>query len=309
MEEFFAVPPGHRSGFVALLGRPNVGKSTLMNTYVGQKIAITSPKPQTTRHRLMGILTLPWAQVIFVDTPGIHRPRDRLGRFMVAVARSALVGADLALFMVDISRPPRGEDHQIARLLRRNPLIPAILAMNKVDLLAPEKEAPHREAYLALGTFVQAVMLSATRGDNRDRLLELIIASLPEGPRYYPPEQITDQPERVIAAELVREQVLRYTHQEVPYAVAVVVEEYAQRESGLIYIEANIYVERDSQKGILIGVKGAMLKRIGQAARKELEALLGNRVYLNLWVKVMPHWRRDERSLRELGYSTGGYYA
>jgi GTP-binding protein Era len=274
-----------------------------MNAYVGQKIAITSPKPQTTRQRTLGILTLPQAQVIFIDTPGIHRPRDGLGRFMVAAARSALVGADLALFMVDISRPPRDEDRQIARLLRRNPEMPTILAMNKVDLLASEKEAPNREAYVALGELLEAMPLSATRGDNRAALLELIIENLPEGPRLYSPEQITDQPERVMAAELVREQVLRYTHQEVPYAVAVVVEEYAEREADLIYIAANIYVERDSQKGIVIGARGAMLKRIGQAARKEIETLLGSRVYLDLWVKVMPHWRRDERSLRELGYS------
>ncbi len=303
IDSVFQVPPGHRSGFVAVMGKPNVGKSTLVNAYVGQKIAIISEKPQTTRHRLLGILTLPEAQIIFVDTPGIHTPQHKLGEYMVATATGAVPDSDLAIFMVDISSQPTSEDRQIVELLGRYPQIPVILAMNKLDLVTPEEAERTAEDYLSLRGFAEAVMLSATRGDNRTQLLEHILAHLPEGPRYYPPDQITDQPERVIAAELVREQVLRFTFQEVPYSVAVMVEEFRERRADLIYIEATIYVEKDSQKGIIIGQGGRMLKRIGQAARGELENLLGHKVYLDLWVKVRRKWRRDDRSLEELGYT------
>ena len=296
------LPEGYRSGFVAVLGKPNVGKSTLINAFVGQKIAIISPKPQTTRRRLRGILTLPQAQIIFVDTPGIHFPKHKLGEYMVETATRALKGIDLALFMVDVSQPHTEEDEEIARLLREYRPAPVILVLNKVDLLRPEREEAHREAYLALGEFREWLFLSATRGDNRERLLELIIEYLPLGPQYYPPDQVTDQEVRFMAAELIREQALEFLHQEVPHSVAVVVEEFQERREDLTFISATIYVEKKSQKGIVLGQGGKTVKRIGTAARKEIEALLGKRVYLELWVKVSKKWRRDEGALRRLGY-------
>lgn len=296
------LPEGHRSGFVAVLGKPNVGKSTLINAFVGQKIAIISHKPQTTRRRLRGILTLPQAQIIFIDTPGIHFPKHKLGEYMVETATRALKDIDLALFMVDISQPPTKEDEEIARLLQEYRPAPVILVLNKIDLLPPEKVIPHTAAYLSLVEHEEWMMISATRGDNRDKLLELIIAHLPFGPLYYPPEQVTDQDLRFMAAELIREQALEFLHQEVPHSVAVVVEEFQERQEDLTYILATIYVEKTSQKGIILGQEGKMLKRIGSAARREIEALLDKRVYLELWVKVSKKWRQDEGALYRLGY-------
>ena len=298
-----ALPPDYRSGFVAVIGKPNVGKSTLINAYVGQKIAIVSEKPQTTRRRILGILTRPDAQVIFVDTPGIHQPRHKLGEFMVETAARTIPDADLVCFMVDVSEMPTAEDHQIAALLRTHCRVPIILVLNKMDLLPPERVQPHSEAHFQLVEHDAWMMISATRGDNRDGLLETIVEHLPLGPQYYPPEQVTDQTERAIAAELVREQVLRFTHQEVPHSVAVAIDEWAERREGLTYIGATIYVEKGSQKGIVIGAKGAMLKRIGRGAREELQWLVGHKVYLELWVKVRKKWRRDEKALRRLGYA------
>jgi GTP-binding protein Era len=296
------LPEGYRSGFVAVLGKPNVGKSTLINAFVGQKIAIISSKPQTTRRRLRGILTLPQAQIIFIDTPGIHFPKHKLGEYMVETATRALRDIDLALFMVDVSQLPTEEDAEIARLLRKYRPAPVILVLNKVDLLRSGKEDAHREAYLALGEFQEWLFLSATRGDNRERLLELIIEYLPLGPQYYPADQVTDQEVRFLAAELIREQALEFLHQEVPHSVAVVVEEFQERREDLTYISTTIYVEKASQKGIVLGQEGKMVKRIGTAARKEIEVLLEKRVYLELWVKVSKKWRRDEGALRRLGY-------
>ncbi|HET91457.1 MAG TPA: GTPase Era [Chloroflexi bacterium] len=301
------IPPHHKSGFVAVIGRPNVGKSTLVNRIVGQKIAIVSPKPQTTRNRILGILTREEHQIIFVDTPGLHKPRHRLGRAMVATATSALPDADVVLFMVDVSVPPTDEDRVITKIVRENTTSPVILVLNKMDLLAADKVKPHTEAYWELAPYHQDwMMTSATDGDNLDKLVERIVAALPEGPRYYPGSQITDQTEWEIAAELIREQVLRYTHQEVPHAVAVVVEEFKERESGVIYIAANVVVERDSQKGIVIGRGGQMLRQIGSAAREEIERMVGGQVYLDLWVKVRKKWRQDDAELRRLGYGVGG---
>ena len=297
------VPSGHRSGFVAVIGKPNVGKSTLMNAYLGQKVAIVSEKPQTTRWRIRGILTRPDAQIIFVDTPGIHQPKHKLGEFMVETATRAIPDADVILFVVDVSEMPTAEDEQIARLIEKYGRAPVILALNKADLLPPEQVIPHTDAYFKLVRHEDWMLVSATRGDNRDKLLDMIIAHLPEGPRYYPEDQITDQPVRTIAAELIREQVLHFTHQEVPHAVAVVVEDFKERGPNLTYISATIYVEKDSQKGIIIGKEGRMLKRIGRAARREIEALLGTQVYLDLWVKVRKKWRRREEELRRLGYA------
>jgi len=297
------LPADHRSGFVALAGKPNVGKSTLMNAYLGQKIAIVSPKPQTTRNRILGILTRPDAQVIFVDTPGVHNPRHKLGEFMVQTAARAIADADVVLFLADVSELPSQEDRQLAEMIAESAQGPVILGLNKMDLLPPERVKDHVEAYLSLGQFQDWVLLSALRGDNLDLLLERLIAALPPGPRYYPEEQITDRHLRFLVAELIREQVLHFTHQEIPYSVAVQVQRFEEREKGPIYIEAYIFVEKDSQKGILIGREGRMLKQIGQAARREIERLLGQHVYLDLWVKVRYKWRRNERELRRLGYA------
>ena len=297
------LPPDHRSGFVAVIGKPNVGKSTLINAWLGEKIAIVSPKPQTTRHRLRGILTRPDAQVIFVDTPGIHQPRHKLGEFMVETAAKSIPDADVVLFMVDVSERPSAEDEQIAQLVEEHGQAPVVLVLNKADLLRPEKVQPHSDAYFELVRHDAWMMISATRGDNRDKLLDMVVARLPQGPRYYPADQLTDQTMRFIVAELIREQVLRFVHQEVPHAVAVAVGEWKQRRGNLTYIGATVFVEKDSQKGIIIGQGGRMLKRIGQAARKEIEQLVDGRVYLDLWVKVRKQWRRDEDELRRLGYA------
>jgi GTP-binding protein Era len=317
-QDFASVPSGHKSGFVAVVGRPNVGKSTLINRLVGQKVAIVSPKPQTTRSRILAILTREDVQIIFVDTPGLHRPHHKLGKAMVATATRAIPDADVVLFMVDASVPPTPEDRMIAELIERQTSAPVILVLNKMDLLPPDKVEPHTQSYWALCRALlpppegQAergggwMMTTATEGTNLDKLLDLIVEALPEGPRYYPGDQITDQTERAIAAELVREQVLRHTRQEVPHSVAVVVEEFKERENDVVYIAANVFVEKQSQKGIIIGKGGRMLHRIGAAARKEIERMTGGRVYLDLWVKVREGWRRDEEELRRLGYDVRG---
>jgi GTP-binding protein Era len=295
------LPPDHRSGFVAVVGRPNVGKSTLVNAYVGQKVAIVSKKPQTTRNRIRGILTQPDVQIVFVDTPGIHQPLHKLGEYMIKTAQHAVPDADVVLFMVDVSVPATEEDRIAARFLAKC-RSPVILVLNKMDRLPADKVEPHTEQYLALGHFDQWMMTCATRGDNLDKLLNMVIARLPFGPRYYPEGQVTDLTERFIAAELVREQVLRLLHQEVPHAVAVVVEEFKERRPGLTYIAATVYVEKESQKGIVIGAKGTMLKQIGKAAREEIEHMLDTKVFLELWVKVRRKWRRDDVALRHVGY-------
>jgi GTP-binding protein Era len=303
------LPPGHRSGFVAVLGKPNVGKSTLMNGLLGQKIAIVSKKPQTTRNQLLGILTMERergdgadAQIVFLDTPGIHKPHHKLGEYMVETAVRTIPDADVILYLVDVARMPGGEDRHIAALLREQCRVPLLLVLNKADLLPPESVAAHVEAYQDLVEAEYALLVSALHGDNLDILLEAIVERLPFGPRYYPEDQVTDQEVRFIAAELIREQVLRHLHQEVPYSVAVVVQDFKERTHTLTYISANIFVERDTQKGIILGHRGTMIKRIGQDARREIEDLLGSKVFLELWVKVRKKWRRDEKELRRLGY-------
>jgi len=294
------LPPDHRSGYVAVVGEPNVGKSTLMNYYLGQKVAIVSPLPQTTRQRLLGILTRPDAQVIFLDTPGIHRPQTKLGEYMVEVARRAIADADVVLWVVDLSTPPSRAEQEIAGWLAAVPQ--TILALNKMDLV-PADEVPIRaEAYHELLHDAEWIPISAARGDGCERLLQAIISRLPLGPRYFPEDQVTDLQERFIAAEMVREQVLHHLREEVPHAVAVMVEEFKERRQGMLYISATIYVERESQKGILIGKGGQMLKTIGAAARAEIEKAFDSQVYLELWVKVRKNWRKDEKELRRLGY-------
>jgi GTP-binding protein Era len=297
------LPPGHRSGFVAVVGRPNVGKSALVNRVLGQKIAIVSPKPQTTRSRLLGILTQAQAQVIFMDTPGIHTPQHRLGELMVSTAARAIPDADLVLWVVDVALPPRGADRQVAEMLAPLPrTVPAFLVLNKCDLLGPENSDERIAAYRVLAPRAVPWLVSALRGDQVADLVAAIIEALPPGPRYYPEEQITDQQERFLVAELVREQVLLQLQQEVPHAVAVMVEEFKERREDLVYISATIYVERDGQKAIVLGKDGQMLKKIGQGARQSIEALVGKRAYLDLWVKVRPKWRNGDAELRRFGY-------
>lgn len=293
----------YRCGFVAVVGRPNVGKSTLINALVGEKIAIVSPKPQTTRNRLLGILTRDDAQIIFIDTPGIHRPLHRLGQVMVETATAALPDADVVLWLVDASVLPTDEDRQVAAALADLPAtVPLVIGLNKCDRLAPQHEKSTIEAYRALAPRGEVILCSATRGDHLEELLARLIAALPPGPRLYPEDEITDQQERFIAAELVREQALLHLHDEVPHAVAVLVNEFKERTEQLTYISAVIYVERESQKGILLGQGGQMLKRIGQGARQEIEKMLGKQVFLDLWVKVRPKWRSKDEELRRLGY-------
>jgi GTP-binding protein Era len=297
------VPAGHRAGFVGVVGKPNVGKSTLMNAYLGQKIAIVSPKPQTTRRRILGILTLERAQIVFVDTPGIHQPFHKLGEIMVRTAVETIADADVLLWLVDGSYPPTQEDHDIGGLLAKHGRgVPLILGLNKSDLL-PETERPPRLAgYLGLANSDGHMFVSATDGENRDALLDLIVEHLPMGPPFYPEDQVTDQTERAIAAELIREQVLHHTHQEVPHSTEVVVDEFKVRSEDMTYIHATIFVERATQRGILLGQGGTMIKSISQMARLEIEKLVSTRVYLELWAKVRPRWRQKEDDLRRLGY-------
>lgn len=297
------LPEGHRSGFVALIGRPNTGKSTLVNALVGRKIAIVSSKPQTTRNRILGIVTRPAYQIMLVDTPGIHKnPVFRLNRQMIKEAVAAIPDADIILFMVDLTTTPREEDAHIATVLRQKVTQhPVLLLGNKCDRIPPELADTRLAAYHALLPSSQPVpVISALEGTGLDALLDAIIAQLPEGPRYYPDTQITDQTEWHIAAELIREAVLNLTRQEVPHASAVLVEEFEERENAITYIAATVWVERESQKPILIGRGGEKLKRIGSAARAELERFIVGKVYLDLWVKVKPKWRDDIARLREL---------
>jgi GTP-binding protein Era len=291
--------PGFRSGFVALVGPPNAGKSTLLNALLGQKVAIVSPRPQTTRTAIRGILQRPDSQIIFIDTPGIHQPRTRLGTYMVDQARRAIPDADVVCMIVDITRPPGRLDERIAAMVRKA-RAPKILVMNKVD--QPNPDGPeYVKAYQALAEWDMELAISALRRLGLETLLDEITARLPPDRPLYPQDQVTDQSERELASELVREQVLRYTQQEVPHGVAVEIEEWEQRENAL-YIRMSVYVEKDSQKGILIGAGGQMLKQIGMAARRPIEEQLGQTVFLDLWVKTRANWRDDPNALHWLGY-------
>ncbi|MFT8727138.1 MAG: GTPase Era [Liquorilactobacillus ghanensis] len=289
------------SGFVAIIGRPNVGKSTFLNRIVGQKIAIMSDKAQTTRNKIQGIYTTADSQVVFIDTPGIHKPQSRLGDYMVQSALSTLNEVDAVLFMVNATQKRgRGDDFIIERLKQVKK--PIFLIVNKIDQVHPDDLLPFVADFQHTLDFQEVYPISALEGINCDELLSAVVKQLPEGPQYYPEDQVTDHPERFIIGELVREQVLALTRQEVPHSVAVVVEQINRRDEQKILIQASIIVERSSQKGILIGHGGQMLKRIGTQARKQIERLLGDRVYLELWVKVQQNWRDKKVDLQALGY-------
>lgn len=292
---------GYRSGFVSIVGAPNVGKSTLLNRILGQKVAITSPKPQTTRHRILGIWTTPEVQVIFQDTPGIHQAESLFNQRMLQIALSSLSDADVILFLVEPGR--RSADQELAMDSLRGQERTVILVLNKIDTIPKESLLPWMDELSRELPSAALVPISALTGENLAALLREIVARLPEGPQYYPPDTMTDQPERIIAAEMIREQVFHQMRQEIPYATAVTVESFKEDRPDLIRIEATIHVERDSQKGIIIGKKGESLKRIGTAARKDIERLTGTKVYLELFVRVEKNWSRDPRSLRRFGYS------
>ncbi len=294
-------PEGFKSGFVAIIGRPNVGKSTLMNDLVGQKIAITSPVSQTTRNRLRGILTTPQAQIIFVDTPGIHKPHHELGKVIVQNAKGAIDAVDLVLFVVDSSSMAGGGDCFIFELLKRTQT-PVILGLNKSDK-QPEDFAAFDQSYqdLAQADNYPVVKFSALTGEGLESLQQMLIQQLEPGPYYYPPDLVTDQPERFIMGELIREQILILTRQEIPHSVAIAIEKVDEKPD-ITNVYATINVERSSQKGILIGKKGSMLKEIGTQARQQIQKLIAGKVYLELFVKVQPKWRQSRLRLAELGY-------
>ena len=295
-----AAPAGYKSGFVAIVGRPNVGKSTLMNLLVGQKIAITSPVSQTTRNRLRGILTTDEAQIIFVDTPGIHKPHHQLGKVLVQNARTAIRSVDLVLFVVDGSVESGGGDRYIVEILS-NTEVPVILGLNKLDEQPEDSVLIDRTYEQIVNPQWPVVKFSALTGEGVESLQKLLVEHLEEGPYYYPPDLVTDQPERFIMGELIREQILLLTREEVPHSVAIAIE-VVEEEPKITRILASIHVERDSQKGILIGKSGSMLKSIGSAAREQIQKLIEGKVYLELFVKVQPKWRQSRTRLAELGY-------
>jgi len=290
-----------RSGFVTIVGRPNVGKSTLLNQMIGQKIAIMSDKPQTTRNKIQAVYTSDEAQIVFIDTPGIHKPKSKLGDYMVQAATSTLNEVDLILFLIDVSEEIGGGDRFIMKQFE-NINTPVYCVMNKIDLVHPEKLLEIIDTYRAEYPFAEFIPVSAKLGNNVSTLIEQIVKVLPEGPRYYPDDQITDHPEQFIIAELIREKLLHATFDEVPHSLAVQVERMYVQDNGVVYIGAVIFVERESQKGIIIGKQGSMLKQIGREARMDIEALLGSRIFLELWVKVKKDWRNHELVLRDLGF-------
>jgi GTP-binding protein Era len=293
----------HKSGFIAVMGRPNVGKSTLLNRLLQQTIAAVSPKPQTTRLQQLGILTLPEGQMIFIDTPGLHFPKHKLGEFMNQDALQALEDADLALLILDGSTPPNEEDQIFGKALQELVKKPTVfLVLNKIDRLDPKELQDRSAQYQALMSDTPLIPISAASGENLDELENRILEVLPEGPLLYPEDQVTDLYEREIAADLIRAAAMRLLQKELPHVIAVRMDEYKERDDGSAYIEATIFVERDSQKGILIGEKGSMIKNIGSAARKDVESMSGRKVYLRLRVKVRKNWRNDLNALRLFGF-------
>lgn len=287
---------------MAVVGRPNVGKSTLINSLIGEKIAIMSDRPQTTRNKIMCIMNTDNAQIMFLDTPGIHKPQHKLGEYMVKAAESALREVDAVLFVVDANEKKGAGDAFIMAKLKTIKT-PVILVVNKIDKLANKEQLfAIIDSYRNSCDFKAVVPISALQDKEFNSLIDEVLKYLPEGPEYYPEDMITDQPERVIVSELIREKILKLTRDEVPHSIAVEIEEMKTRDNDSLYIRATIFVERESQKGIVIGAKGALLKLIGQQARKDIEVLLGNKTYLDLWVKVKADWRNKDQLLRQFGY-------
>ncbi len=297
----------YKSGFISIIGRPNVGKSTFLNRVIGQKIAIMSDKPQTTRNKVQGVLTTDDAQLIFIDTPGIHKPKHKLGDFMMKVAQNTLKEVDLVLFMVNAEEGfGRGEEFILEKFHAVK--TPIFLVINKIDQIHPDRLLPIIESYREKYPFAEIFPISALEGNNVQQLLEKIKTYLPEGPQFYPADQVTDHPERFIVSELIREKALHLTREEVPHSLAVVIDKMERRENkNMIHVMATIVVERDSQKGIIIGKQGSMLKEIGKRARVDIENLLGSKVFLELWVKVQRDWRNKMSQLRDFGFNEDEY--
>lgn len=296
-----------KSGFVSIIGRPNVGKSTFMNRVIGQKIAIMSDKAQTTRNKVQGVYTSEDAQLVFIDTPGIHKPKHKLGDFMVNMAEQSLNEVDLVLFMINAKEGFGRGDEFIINMLSKVKQ-PVYLIVNKIDEVHPDELLPIIDEYRAKYDFAEIIPISALEGNNVDHLMKVMVDQMPEGPQYYPEDHITDHPERFIISELIREKALHLTREEVPHSIAVKVDSVEDREEeSKVFVQATIIVERSSQKGIIIGKQGKMLKEIGQKARKDIENLLGSKIYLDLWVKVQKDWRNKELQLQDFGYNEDEY--
>jgi GTP-binding protein Era len=303
MSEGEASPP-FRAGFVTVIGRPNVGKSTLVNRLVGQKVAIVSDKPQTTRNRILAVVRRPGVELVLFDTPGIHKPVHEMNRRMVDTAVRSIGQGNVVLWLAEVGEAPGPGDAFINRLLVKAQL-PVVLALNKIDTLPKPRILPALETWSRFGHFEDIVPISALRGENVDRLEGVLTGKLPEGPALYPEDFLTDLPERFFVAELVRERILRHTREEIPYATGVVIESFKE-EPGIVRIQVAILVERENQKGILIGRGGSMLKRVGSEAREQIEAFLATKVFLGLFVKVREKWRENEGILGEMGLGAGG---
>lgn len=291
----------HKSGFVSIIGRPNVGKSTFMNRVIGHKIAIMSDKAQTTRNKIQGVMTRNDAQIIFLDTPGIHKPKHKLGDYMMRVAKNTLSEIDAIMFMVNVNEEIGRGDEYIMEMLK-NVKTPVFLVLNKIDLVHPDALMPRIEQYQKYMNFTEIVPISALEGLNVDHFIDVLKTYLPEGPKYYPDDQISDHPEQFVVSEIIREKILHLTSEEIPHAIGVNVDRMIKENDERVRVEATIYVERDSQKGIVIGKGGKKLKEVGKRARHDIEMLLGSKVYLELWVKVQKDWRNKVNFIHQMGY-------
>ena len=291
----------HKSGFVSIIGRPNVGKSTFVNRVIGHKIAIMSDKAQTTRNKIQGVMTRDDAQIIFIDTPGIHKPKHKLGDYMMRVAKNTLSEIDAIMFMVNVNEDIGRGDEYIMEMLK-NVKTPIFLVLNKIDLVHPDTLMPKIEQYQSYMDFTDIIPISALEGLNVDHFIDVLKSFLPEGPKYYPDNQISDHPEQFVVGEIIREKILHLTSEEIPHAIGVNVDRMVKESEDRVHIEATIYVERDSQKGIVIGKGGKKLKEVGKRARRDIEMLLGSKVYLELWVKVQRDWRNKVNFIRQIGY-------
>ncbi|MCG1850210.1 GTPase Era [Staphylococcus epidermidis] len=291
----------HKSGFVSIIGRPNVGKSTFVNRVIGHKIAIMSDKAQTTRNKIQGVMTRDDAQIIFIDTPGIHKPKHKLGDYMMRVAKNTLSEIDAIMFMVNVNEDIGRGDEYIMEMLK-NVKTPIFLVLNKIDLVHPDTLMPKIEQYQSYMDFTDIIPISALEGLNVDHFIDVLKSFLPEGPKYYPDNQISDHPEQFVVSEIIREKILHLTSEEIPHAIGVSVDRMIKEDEDRVRIEATIYVERDSQKGIVIGKGGKKLKEVGKRARRDIEMLLGSKVYLELWVKVQRDWRNKVNFIRQIGY-------